>query len=157
MTRRRPIPFPRLAFVLALGLPLSFAAPAAAPAPDKVLWSPISAALLRIDSKPAKLWTVYHAPKDKKEHRLLVQLGTRYLMIDMQLRLLTEYDPATFEKNGKGYEMPRDAKATKALTSEDWILRDVGTSFLIHVRLKDEGRLLEIQLPKMPDFRNVLW
>jgi len=155
--RRPPIPFPRLPFALALCLLLSCPAPAAVPAPDKVTWSPISDVLLRIDSKPAKLWTVYHAAKDKKEHRLLVQLGTRYLMIDTQLRLISEYDPGTFEKKGKGYEMPRDAKAAKALPSEDWILRDVGTSFLIHIQLKDEGRLLEIQLPKMPDFRNVLW
>jgi hypothetical protein len=156
--RRPPIPFRlMLLSAFALYLPIACSARAAAPAPDKVVWVTVPNVLFRIDSKPAKLWTVYHAGKDKKEHRLLVQVGTRYLMIDTQLRLITEYDPATFEKKDKGYEMLRDAKAAKALPSEDWILRDVGTSFLIHIRLKDEGRLLEIQLPKMPDFRNVLW
>jgi len=155
--RRRLIPFPRVLSALALCLLLSGPARAAAPAPDKVVWTTVRNVLFRVDSKPAKLWTVYHAAKDKKEHRLLLQLGTRYLMIDTQLRLITEYDPGAFEKKGNDYEMQRDAKAANALPSEDWILRDVGTSFLIHIRLKDEGRLLEIQLPKMPDFRNVLW
>ena len=157
MSRSRSIPFPRLPFALALCLLLSGPAPAAAPGPDKVVWTTVPNVLFRVDSKPAKLWTVYHAAKDKKEHRLLLQLGARYLMVDTQLRLITEYDPGTFEKKGSDYEMPRDAKAAKTLPSEDWILRDVGTSFLIHIQLKDEGRLLEIQLPKMPDFRNVLW
>ncbi|HKO04509.1 MAG TPA: hypothetical protein VJW51_07155 [Candidatus Acidoferrales bacterium] len=154
---RRVIPFPPMLNALALCLLLSGPARPATPAPDKVVWNPVPNVLFRIDSKPAKLWTMYHAGKDKKEKRFLLQLGARYLMIDTQLRLITEYDPASFEKKDKGYEMTRDEKALKVLASEDWILRDVGTSFLIHLRLKDEGRLLEIQLPKMPDFRNVLW
>lgn len=124
---------------------------------EKITWTPVQDAMFTIDSKPVKLWTLYHASKDKKEHRLLLQLGARYLMIDTQLRLITEYDASAFAKKDKGYEMPRDTKGLRALASEDWILRDVGTSYLIHARLKDEGRLLEINLPKMPDFRNVLW
>jgi len=126
-------------------------------APEKVLWMPISDALFEVDSRPAKLWTLYHAGKEKKEHRLLLQLGTRYLMIDTQLRLITEYDPAAFDKKGKECEMPRDAKGLKALPTEDWVLRDVGTSLLIQTKLKEEGRVLAIHLPKLPDFRNVLW
>jgi len=126
-------------------------------AADRVTWKRLNAVMLKIDNKPVKAWTLYHAEKDKKEHRLLLQLGTRYLMIDTQLRLITEYAPAAFDKKGETYEMERDAKGIQALASEDWILRDVGTSYLIHAKLKDEGRALEIQLPKMPDFRNVLW
>ena len=155
--RCRPTPSAWLLCTFTLGLLLGCPVGSAAPAPDKVVWTTVPNVLFRVDSKPAKFWTVYHARKDKKETRLLVQIGARYLMIDTQLRLITEYDPATFEKKGNDYEMPRDAKAVKVLPSEDWILRDVGTSFLIHIQLKDEGRLLEIQLPKMPDFRNVLW
>jgi hypothetical protein len=131
-------------------------APLAA-APEKVLWRPISDALFQIDSKPVKLWTLYYSGKDKKEHRLLLELGSRYLMIDTQLRLITEFDPAAFEKKGKDCEMPRDTKGVKALPTEGWILRDMGTSYLIQTTLKEEGRVLEIHLPKMPDFRNVLW
>ena len=149
---RPPLPSAAALLLLLLAAPLP-----AASAPEKVVWMPVSDALFRIDSRPAKFWTLYHAGKDKKEHRLLLQIGTRYLMIDTQLRLITEYEPAVFEKKGSGYEMPRDTKGLKALPTQDWVLRDVGTSFLISTKLKDEGRLLEIQLPKLPDLRNVLW
>jgi len=141
----------------AAALSLLSASPPLDAAPEKVVWMPISDALFEVDSRPAKLWTLYHAGKEKKEHRLLLQLGTRYLMIDTQLRLITEYDPAAFEKKGKECEMPRDAKGLKALPTEDWVLRDVGTSLLIQTKLKEEGRVLAIHLPKLPDFRNVLW
>jgi hypothetical protein len=129
----------------------------AAPAPEMVMWTPVKDALFQIDSKPVKLWSLYYVRKDKKEQRFLLQIGARYLMIDTQLRLITEFDPAAFTKKGNGYEMPREAKGVKALPSEDWILRDRGTAFVIHWKLKEEGRVLEIELPKMPDFRNVLW
>jgi len=153
---RRPATFPRfLLLAAALGLLLRPATIAAEP--EKVLWTPVKDALFLVDNKPAKVWTLYHAGKDKKEHRLLLQLDTRYLMIDTQLRLITEYDPAVFEKKGKDCEMPREMKGIKALSTEDWILRDVGTSYLIQTKLKDDGRVLEIHIPKMPDFRNVLW
>ena len=157
MKPRRAVPRPPRLFAAALWL-LFLCAAAPSPAnSEKVNWTPVRDAMFTMDSKPVKLWTLYHAGKDKKEHRLLLQLGTRYLMIDTQLRLITEYDPNAFAKKDKGYEMPREAKGLKALVSEDWILRDMGTSFLIHAKLKDEGRLMEINLPKMPDFRNVLW
>ena len=113
--------------------------------------------MLKVDNRAVKLWTLYHAEKDKKETRLLLQLGARYLMIDTRLRLITEFDPGVFSKKGEDYEMEREARGATAISTEDWILRDVGTSYLIHAKLKDEGRVLEIQLPKMPDFRNVLW
>jgi len=155
MSRRRSAHRRQPPALMALALLLA-AAPMAA-AQEKLLWMPISDAMLLVDSKPAKLWTLYHAGKEKKEHRLLLQIDTRYLMIDTQLRLITEYEPLVFEKKGKNQEMPRDMKGVKALTTEDWILRDIGTSYLIQTKLKDEGHVLEIHLPKMPDFRNVLW
>jgi len=157
VTPRRAAFRPLLLSSAALWLLLLSGPLPAAPAPEKVVWMPVSDALFRVDSHPAKLWNLYHAGKDKKEHRLLLQIGTRYLMIDTQLRLITEYDPAAFEKKGKGYEMSRDTKGVKALPTEDWVVRDAGTSLLISAKLKEEGRLLEIQLPKLPDLRNVLW
>jgi hypothetical protein len=146
---RRSLALPVFALLLSLVVPPVHA-------DDKVLWIPVQNAIFTVDTKPVKVWTLYHA-KEKKEHRLLLQLGTRYLMIDTQLRLIAEYDPAIFSKQGTDWQMPRDTKGLKALPTEDWIVRDTGTSYLIHTRLKEEGRLIEIQLPKMPDFRNVLW
>lgn len=149
--------FSRRAFAALAALIFLLVAAPVSPAPEKVTWKPVADALFEIDSRPVKLWTLYYSAKDKKEHRLLLQIATRYLMIDTQLRLITEYDPAVFEKKGKECEMPRDTKGRKALPTDNWILRDVGTSFQIQATLKEEGRVLDIRLPKMPDFRNVLW
>ena len=126
-------------------------------APEMVTWIPVKDALFQVDTRPVKVWSLYYVRKDKKEQRFLLQLGARYLMIDTQLRLVTEFDPSVFTRKGDGYEMPRGAKAVSALPSEDWILRDRGTAFVIQWKLKEEGRVLEIELPKLPDFRNVLW
>lgn len=140
-----------------VALALLLAAAATLVAADKVTWRRIPEAMLKLDNRAVKAWTLYHAEKEKKEQRLLLQLGTRYLMIDTRLRQITEYDPSTFKKKGEAYEMPREAKALKALPTEDWILRDVGTSYLIQTKLKEEGKALEIELPKLPDLRNFLW
>jgi hypothetical protein len=137
---------------------LLLACAATAPlAGDKVTWKRIPEAMLKVDNHAVKVWALYHVQKDKKEQRFLLQMGARYLLIDTKLRQVAEYDPATFEKKGETYEMPREAKGVKALPTEDWILRDVGTSYLIQTKLKEEGRVLELELPKLPDFRNFLW
>lgn len=141
---------------IAVLVPLSLAVTAVGAA-DKLTWKRVPEAMLKVDNRPVKTWAIYHAEKEKKDHRLLLLLGTRFLMIDTKLRLITEYDPSTFSKKGEAYEMEREAKGVMSLSTEDWILRDVGTSYLIHAKLKEESRALEIQLPKMPDFRNVLW
>jgi hypothetical protein len=157
MTRRSRFFACALALAAAFWCLFAAATLSATPTPETVMWTPVKDALFQIDSKPVKLWSLYYVRKDKKEQRFLLQIGTRYLMIDTQLRQITEYDPAAFTKKGNEYEMPRDARGLKALPSEDWILRDRGTAFVIHWKLKEEGRVLEIELPKMPDFRNVLW
>jgi len=144
--------FAALVFCLLAVAPL-----ASAPAPEVVVWLPVKDALLEIDSKPAKLWTLYYVKKDRKEQRFMLQIGSRYLMIDTQLRLITEFDSKEFTRKGVNYEMPREARGRIVLPSQDWVLRDVGTAFLIQIKLKEEGRMIQIELPKWPDFRNVLW
>jgi len=157
MMWRRALSAGPIALAAALFCLLATGPLTSAPAPETVVWTPVKDALLQVDNKPAKLWTLYYVRKDKKEQRFLLQIGPRYLMIDTQLRLITEFDPATFTRKGNQYEMPRDARARMALPSEGWVLRDVGTAFLVQATLKEEGRLIQIELPKMPDFRNVLW
>ena len=156
MTRRslfRCLP----AIAAALASLLAAAPIASAPSPEVVLWLPVKDALLEIDSKPAKLWSLYYVKKDKKEQRFLLQIGPRFLMIDTQLRLITEFDSSEFTRKGVNYEMQREARGRAVIPSQDWVLRDVGTAFLIQIKLKEEGRMIQIELPKWPDFRNVLW
>jgi hypothetical protein len=125
----------------------------AALAADKTTWKPIDEALLKIDEKPAKFWTVYREEKDKHPKRLLLQLGARFLLIDMEAREVNEFRAEDFERRGKDLRQARSGPAGKVLQTGDWMLREAGMVRIIHVRLKEEGRVVEIQLPSLPDFR----
>jgi hypothetical protein len=39
------------------------------------------------------------------------------------------------------------------VATADWWMRDAGRARIIRVRLKEEGRVLEVQLPLRPDLR----
>ncbi len=125
----------------------------AASAADKIVWKPILEAMLKIDEKPVRLWNVYREDKDKKLRRLLLELGSRYLRFDTENREVAEYDPAVFERHGKELKLSRAAKPQRVLPTSEWVLRDAGTVWIIHARLTTEGRVVEIQLPKLPDLR----
>jgi len=122
-------------------------------AADHSTWKPIENALLKIDEKPVKLWTAYRLEKDKIAKRLLLQLGSRYLLIDTEGREVLEFRPESFEHHGKDLRAGHATPPGKALATSDWILREAGMVRIIHVRLADEGRVIEIQLPSLPDLR----
>jgi hypothetical protein len=122
-------------------------------AADRSVWKPIENALLKIDEKPVKLWTAYRPDKDKNAKHLLLQLGSRYLMIDTEGREVLEYRAESFERHGKDLRAGRATPPGKTLATNDWILREAGMVRIIHVRLADEGRVIEIQLPSLPDLR----
>src|SRR5258706_4899871 len=61
-------------------------------AADKITWKPITDAVLRIDDRAPKQWSLYHA--GKKFDPLLLQLGTRVLVIYVRNRMLYEIPSA---------------------------------------------------------------
>ena len=123
------------------------------PAADYTVWKPIEQALLKIDEKPVKLWTLYREEKDKHAKRLLLQLGARFLLIDTPSRAVDEFRPESFERHGKDLRQSRSGPPAKVLATGEWVLREAGMVRIIHVRLNDEGRAVEIQLPSLPDLR----
>ena len=145
MTLRRSIPG---AFLLVIFLLATIS-----PAADKTAWKLIEAALLKIDEKPVKLWTLYREEKDKHAKRLLLQLGARFLLIDTEIREVNEFRPENIERRGKELRMNRTGPPAKVLATSDWQLREAGLVRIIHVRLNEEGRVIEIQLPSIPDLR----
>ncbi len=149
-----------------------------ASAAEKIVWKPVVLALLKVDGRPAKIWSVYVA--QKKEHMVLVQLGRRNLVLDTELREVIEVAPAALQRKGKDLQWERAERANtenteaqrtrredtekntgqeagatedKLVTSADWWIRDAGRARIIRVRLKEEGRVLEVQLPLRPDQR----
>ena len=143
-------------------------------AAEKIVWKPVALAVLKVDERPAKIWEVYVA--QKREHLVLVQLGRRNLVLDTELREVVEIPPAALQRKGKdllweraekhnteGAEAPFDSAQgrqrtqrkdeERALATADWWIRDAGRARIIRVRLKEEGRVLEVQLPLRPDLR----
>ena len=140
----------KTAATLAVALLLA-AAPARAA--DKMVWKPIVEAMLKIDEKPVKLWTLYREEKDKHPRRLLLQLGARFLLLDTENREVMEFHSENFERRGKDLRQGKAGSAGKVLASSEWNLRESGFVRVIHARLVEEGRVVEIQLPSMPDLR----
>jgi hypothetical protein len=116
-----------------------------------VTWKPITQALLRVDDQPVKNWNVYQ--ENKKADPLLLEMGNRYLLIQVHERKVFELAPAKIER--KGVELLWDAASlpSEPLASSDWVIKDVGFAYRIGMRLVVENRLLDLQLPHPMDLR----
>jgi len=123
----------------------------AARGPELILWKPIEAAVLRIDDRPPKLWNVYRP--DKKD-LVLIQLGSRFLMLDPRAKLVYELDPAKLKRKGDNLIWNEADKPHDPMPSGDWLIREVGPLRRIVVKLSGEGRVIDLQLPLSPDQRS---
>jgi hypothetical protein len=126
------------------------AALAPAFAKDKPLsWKPIENALLRVNDAPPKEWGVYRS--GKKNEPLLLQIGNRFLLIEIRDRQVFDLDPSKIErKSGEILWGPADRPA-KPLATSNWVADDIGAAFVIKVKLDNENALVDLQLPHPPD------
>ncbi len=120
-------------------------------AADKIDWKPIPDAILQIDARPVKVWNLYR--DGKKSDPLLLQLGARMLVIYIRNRAVYECKPEQFEHKGEDLLWRESDKPKKPLATSDWSTKDVGSAERIQVKLADEGRLIDIQIPQVPDLR----
>jgi hypothetical protein len=143
MRTRKFAGFPALLLVLAIGVR----------AAEKVTWKPVDDALLRIDDRAPKQWSLYHA--GKKFDPLLLQLGSRVLVIYVRNQAVYEIPPAQVEHKGEDLLWRETDKPEKPLPTSDWSTRDVGSAWRVRLKLAEEGRLVDIQIPQMPDLRGL--
>jgi hypothetical protein len=122
-------------------------------AADKVTWKPVEGALLRIDDRAPKQWGLYHA--GKKFDPLLLQLGSRVLVIYVRNQAVYEVAPAQIERKGEDLLWRETDRPEKPLPTSDWSTRDIGSAWRVRVKLTEEGRLVDIQIPQMPDLRGL--
>ena len=122
-------------------------------AAEKSSWKPIADAVLRIDDRAPKQWSLYHA--GKKFDPLLLQLGSRVLVIYVRNQAVYDIPPAQFEHKGEDLLWREADKPAKPLATSDWSTRDIGSAWRIRVKLTEEGRLVDIQIPQMPDLRGL--
>ena len=135
--------FAALLFVLTLG----------AHAAEKATWKPITDAVLRIDDRAPKQWSLYHV--GKKFDPLLLQLGSRALVIYVRNQTVYEIPATQFEHKGEDLLWREADKPEKPLATSDWSTRDIGSAWRVRVKLTEEGRLVDIQIPQMPDLRGL--
>ena len=122
-------------------------------AAEKVTWKPIPDAVLRIDDRAPKQWSLFHA--GKKYDPLLLQLGSRVLVIYVHNQSVYEIPPAQVEHKGEDLLWREIDKPVKPLATSDWSTRDIGSAWRVRVKLTEEGRLVDIQIPQMPDLRGL--
>jgi hypothetical protein len=139
-----------LIFVLAIS---ARALPSASAfAADKpVTWKPITQALLRVNDQPVKNWNVYE--ENKKGDPLLLQMGDRYLLIQVHERKIFELPSAKIEHKGAELLWDPATLPTEPLATTEWLIKDVGFAYRVGVRLVAENRVLDLQLPHPMDLR----
>ena len=122
---------------------------------DKIVWKSIPNAILQVDSRAPKLWNVFQA--GKKFDPLLLQLGSRYLVIYVHNMEVYELKPEQLEHKGEELLWREADKPAKPMATSDWSTKDVGSASRILIKLSDEGRMINIEIPQMPDMRRGIY
>ena len=122
---------------------------------DKIVWKSIPNAILQVDSRAPKLWNVFQA--GKKFDPLLLQLGSRYLVIYVHNMEVYELKPEQLEHKGEELLWRETDKPAKPMATSDWSTKDVGSASRILIKLADEGRVINIEIPQMPDMRRGIY
>ncbi len=141
-----PVIFASLLFAGAL-----LAAQQSLAADKAVAWKPIQQALLRVDDQPVKNWNVYL--ENKKGDPLLIEMGNRFLLIQVHERKIFELASAKIERKGAELLWDPADRPAEPLATSNWIIRDVGFAYRIGARLVAENRVLDLQLPHPMDLR----
>lgn len=140
-------------FLLAIVSP-AFGPASRALAKDKPLsWKPIEDALLRVNDSPPKEWGAYRT--GKKNEPLVLQIGTRFLLIQSHDHQVFELDPAKIERKSEELLWSPSDRPAKPLATSDWNVDDIGAAFVIRVKLDTENAVVDLQLPHPPEVGNL--
>ena len=134
---------------------LATASPCRAADKDKIVWKQIPDAILQVDSRAPKIWNLWRA--GKKDDPLLLQLGSRSLVIYIKSKEVYEIKPDHLTRKGEDLFWRETDKPDKPLATSDWSTKDVGSAFRLLLKLADEGRMIDIQIPQMPDMRRGIY
>ncbi len=119
----------------------------------RIRWKLLDMAQLKLDGKPPLKWSVYQPDKKKQSNLVLVLLGRRYLALDTKAKTVYAVIPSDLHADGKNVETNDVIQPSRKIPSSEWAMRDVGPAESIKLTLGDYGRVLEVQLPHMPDMR----
>ena len=109
--------------------------------------------VLRIDDQAPKIWNVYRT--GKKADPLLLQIGGRLLVFYIHNQEVYEIKPEQVDHKGADLLWREADKPEKPVPTSDWSARDVGSAWRIRVKLAAEGRMVDLQIPQLPDLRGL--
>ena len=111
-----------------------------------IIWKANDRAILKVTGqKPPKSWSILEDEKQKS--RILVQMDSRYVLLDAKTKQAFEMSASQIRAHGKNYESADPADSEKPLPSEDWDMRDIGPAERIQARLTTNNILLDVELP----------
>ena len=122
---------------------------------ERIVWKSIPNAILQVDSRAPKIWNVFQA--GKKFDPLLLQLGSRYLVIYVRNMEVYEIKPEQLDHKGDDLLWREADKPAKPMPTSDWSVKDVGSASRILLKLAGEGRMINVEIPKMPDLRRGIY
>lgn len=120
---------------------------------EKIAWKSIPDGILQIEGRAPKIWNLYRT--GKKLDPLLLQIGSRSLVIYIKNQEVYEIKPEQLERKGEDLLWRETDRPAKPLATAEWSTRDVGSAWRIRLKLADEGRTVDIQIPQMPDLRGL--
>src|SRR5580692_2972477 len=98
-------------------LTIALAAATRAADKDKIVWKSIPNAILQVDSRAPKVWNVFQP--GKKFDPLLLQIGSRYLVIYVRKMEVYEIAPEKFEHKGEDLLWRETDKPEKPVATSD--------------------------------------
>ena len=116
-------------------------------------WKVVTGAQLKIDGKIPLAWNVYQPDKKKQSDLVLVLLGHRYLFLDIKAKRAYQVMPSSLHAQGADFESGNLANPAQLIPSTDWSARDVGPAEIVQFTLGDYNRVIDVELPHMPDMR----
>jgi hypothetical protein len=122
---------------------------------ETIVWKSIPNAILQVDSKAPKEWNVFGP--GKKLDPLLLQIGSRYLVVYVHSMEVYELKPEQLARKGEELVWRESDKPAKPVPTSDWSNKDVGSAQRILLKLAAEGRMVNIEIPHMPDVRRGIY
>jgi hypothetical protein len=120
---------------------------------ERFLWKSVGRAQLKLADKTPLTWNVYQTEKKKQANLVLVQLGRRYLALDIKGKVAYYVFPSDLQAKGLDFESGDLFVQSRVMPTTAWTVRDVGPAEMIKLTLGDYGRALDVELPHMPDLR----
>jgi hypothetical protein len=119
----------------------------------RFLWKSVGRAQLKLEDKTPLQWNVYQTEKKKEANLVLIQLGRRYVALDIRGKVAYYVFPSDLQAKGPDFESGNLFVQSRLMPTTAWTVRDVGPAEMIKLTLGDYGRALDVELPHMPDLR----